>query len=157
MNCSSWILLLFLLPLSLQGQQQFVSFLHEQSQWEADAELLQVSLVFQVSDPYHIQADPAQIDDPFLIPTELSIPEREGLTVCEMKYPASHSMLLDGVDSIQVFDGMFAIHLSLEKAYPQTEWPALAGTLSYQTCDERKCFFPRELSFVFERESRGSR
>lgn len=143
MRFCSLILLMFL-PFLLLGQEQFVSFLPEKSHWQNEQYPNEIWLAFEVQDLYHIQADASQIEDEFLIATELRL---EYVDICELDYPIAGKMILDGSE-IAVFDGQFAVRIMVENGAELTGEGQISGTLYYQTCDDRKCFFPRELSFV---------
>ena len=139
-----WIIML--LPVSLLGQAAFVSFLPV-SQWEQKGAFFEVSLYFEVEQGYHIQADAAQIQNEYLIPSAVLIDASESFSICEIHFPQAHIMLLGGTDSIRVWDGRFEIRLMVE--FKENSFPeGLSGKLTYQACDDKKCFFPRELAFV---------
>lgn len=146
MNYYNLIAFLFL-PLSVMGQKQFVNFLPEQSGWNQAGKQKELLLSFYTNELFHIQADPVQINDPYLIPTELSLESYDGISICEVSYPEAQPFLLGTKDIIQVFDSLFVIRLLVDIDEALLNEREVYGKLYYQPCDDRKCFFPRELLF----------
>ena len=151
---SFWFILLF--PVTVWSQTHFVSFLPEQSKLAVSGIEAELLLVFRVESGYHIQADLDQVEDINLIPAELTLGTTEGLTICQVTYPRSKRLWLDGTERIQVFDKVFTIRGEAEVAgeVPLGKY-RVAGALYYQACDARKCFFPRTLEFDLEMKDEG--
>ena len=143
------VLIIILLPVSLLGQADFVSFLPEATVQQQVEEFRKVRLIFEVLADYHIQADPSQIRNEFLIPSIIQLDSLEGLQLCEIQFPQAHNMLLGGRDSIQVFDGRVEINLIVE-IDDSFSAQGISGKFYYQACNDKKCFFPREQAFFVE-------
>ncbi len=106
-----------------------------------------LTLKFKVADGYHIQANPAST--PQLIPTTLTLPAANNLDVGAPIYPAGKPYKLQGSSSeISTYDGIVTIKVPLRtpaktvgNSFP---WK---GKLRYQACNEKTCFFPKNLAF----------
>lgn len=145
MNCYS-LLLALLLPLGGISQTQFVSFHKHKSQIWVQEECTLLLLAFEVADAYHIQAH-QQVQDQF-IPTQILLEGQDQFEIEEIIFPQPYQIELAKKLKLLVLDGSFNIVVQLKSVpcFPQ-ERPSFAGMLSYQACDDRKCFFPRELRF----------
>ena len=104
-----------------------------------------VTLVLSVALPedIHVQSDKPR--DPYVIPTLLSFPLPEGLTVEEITYPESTDFLLEDWDEpLAVFDHELTIEvrLALDADLAPGE-VVVPGSFLYQACDDRICFPPK--------------
>jgi thioredoxin:protein disulfide reductase len=82
--------------------------------------------------------------DPSLIPIVLSIDPPSGISVTEVVYPQATNLIQQGADQpLAVYEREFAIGVRLDIA---NDVPAgdivVPGSLRYQACDERVCYFP---------------
>jgi cytochrome c biogenesis protein CcdA/DsbC/DsbD-like thiol-disulfide interchange protein len=85
--------------------------------------------------------------DPNLIPTELTIEAPAGITVDEIVYPEAIDLKQEGADQpLAVYEREFSIGvvLSLAASAPVGEIK-IPATLRYQACDEKQCYFPKNL------------
>lgn len=90
---------------------------------------------------HHIQANPATL--PNLIATELGFEKLEGLEVSSPTYPQSKPWKLNSAGKvIQTYEGSFLIKVGLTAKNLQPGKYEIKGSLRYQACDEKNCFFP---------------
>jgi thiol:disulfide interchange protein DsbD len=90
---------------------------------------------------HHIQANPATL--PNLIPTELSLETLEGIEVKPTVYPKSKPWRLASAGKeIQTFDGKVEFKVGVVAKNVKPGKYELKGSLRYQACDEKNCFFP---------------
>ena len=143
------LLTLFLSPIITSAQAQFVAFESEDSSLEITQANETILLSFTVEKNYYIQADEAQIQDEFLIPTRLSIEPVEGIRVCQAIFgkPQTNKVFGKGV-IISVLDGTFNIEVEVETGLDLGSGVVpLKGKLFYQASDDMRCFPPKELAF----------
>jgi DsbC/DsbD-like thiol-disulfide interchange protein len=91
---------------------------------------------------HHVQANPAA--QPTLIPTVLTLASAPGVTVGTPRYPAPKRLRLAGSgDELLVYDRRFVIVVPITLTKRAAVSVRLEGSLRYQGCDGRHCFFPR--------------
>ena len=139
------LVFILILPLSLIGQAQFVSFIEDESQLVLSKEENRIVLVFEVLDGYHIQAD--KVSNPNLIPTEINLKAPEGINLQSTMFSKSKTIMLGEEEEIQVFNATFSVAFEIDSNDSFSGSYPLEVVLDYQTCDGRKCYFPRMLSF----------
>ncbi|MCL6267683.1 hypothetical protein [Flagellimonas myxillae] len=128
------------------GEQttHFVSFDAEGStvEWVSDTKG-RATLLFSVKDGYHIQVP--NVGESAVIPTkfQLSSPHLT-LDHTEFDYVPYTIRFPDGT-VLQTMDGNITLSISFTKKEKIESQNTLEGILAYQTCDSRKCYFPREL------------
>lgn len=108
----------------------------------------EITLNVTVDDGYHIQAH--QPADPALIPTLLTVEWPAGFRGEDPVFPETHPFVLAGSTAVlQVYSETFVVKipLSLEAKVAPGEYE-IPAMLSYQACDDRRCLFPRDLSFA---------
>lgn len=90
---------------------------------------------------HHIQANPASL--PNLIATELNLEALQGLEVKTPVYPPSKPWKLTNTGKvIQTYDGNLEIKVALSAKDLKPGNYQLKGSLRYQACNEKNCFFP---------------
>jgi len=91
---------------------------------------------------YHVQSNPAAA--PNLIPTTLKVDPKPGTQLGQPLYPAGKEHRVQGVpDPITTYDSKFQIKLPVTAlADAKTGVVNLEGSLRYQACSEKTCFFP---------------
>ena len=96
---------------------------------------------------YHIQAN--KVKDEFIIPTTLDITASDIIITDKQLFPAGKKFRLEGTkDHLLVYDGNFKIKVpfktneKLEKGKYK-----LNAKLHYQACDNKTCFFPKDIDF----------
>ncbi len=85
--------------------------------------------------------------DPSLIATELTIEPPEGITVAEIVYPEPIDLKQAGADQpLAVYEHEFSIGIVLNvSSSVKPGEVSLGGRLRYQACDEKQCYFPKNL------------
>lgn len=111
-----------------------------------------VAIEVIVEPGYHVQANPAAL--PNLIPTAIAVSAPPGVTVGAPRYPAPKRMrLAGGGTELLVLDGRFVVEVPITRVRQGAEAATslrLDGRLTYQGCDDRRCFFPRTTTFVLD-------
>ncbi|NIP39144.1 MAG: hypothetical protein GWO07_10835 [Candidatus Dadabacteria bacterium] len=107
----------------------------------------ELKVKISVKDGYHVQANPASQE--FLIPVNIENISAEGISFGKPEYPVGNPFKIETSDDpLSVYDGKFIITLPFETAndseIAQTE---VNGTFRYQTCDAKRCYFPRSIEF----------
>ena len=89
--------------------------------------------------------------DPNLIPTELTIVPPAGISVAEIVYPDPIDLEQEGVrEPLAVYEHEFSIGVVLEAGRDIGGGEiTVAGTLRYQACDEKQCYFPKNLAVAW--------
>lgn len=96
---------------------------------------------------HHIQANPATL--PNLIPTEVSLDSLEGLEIKPTVYPKSKAWRLSSAGKeIQTFDGKVEFKVGMTAKNLKPGRYELKGSLRYQACDEKNCFFPASVPLL---------
>lgn len=105
------------------------------------------TLSFTIEEGFYIQSDQPLDDN--LIPAQLEIAfdSSESHSI-KFSQPVLKKGWSEG-QVISVFDRHFSIDLQLLQ--PDISYRrSLQGTLVYQACDQKKCYFPKELQFEIE-------
>lgn len=140
------ILLIFSLLLAAQGEtavssQNYVTIGKIQTLVLKQGQGADVVIPATVLKGHHIQANPATL--PNLIATELSIEPMAGLAIGKMTYPKSKSWKLKSASKvIQTYEGDVILKVNLAAATLKPGNYEVKGSLRYQACDEKNCFFP---------------
>jgi len=96
---------------------------------------------------HHIQANPATL--PNLIATELTMEPLEGLQIGKPTYPKSKAWKLKTASKvIQTYEGDVILKVGLATSNLKPGNYEVKGSLRYQACDEKNCFFPTSASVV---------
>lgn len=102
-------------------------------------------ITFKLSEGWHINSH--QPLDEFLIPTVLSFPDNPAYTVDQIIYPKHKLLKLSfSPDPLAVYEHEFRIGIVLKLAAdlePNTY--TVNGTLTYQACNDKACFPPKDL------------
>ncbi|OMP32461.1 protein-disulfide reductase DsbD domain-containing protein [Mangrovimonas sp. DI 80] len=108
-----------------------------------------IQLQFLITEGYHIQANTGVLD--WVIPSTLNMETRSLLSDVSMYFPKPHKISLIGVkEPLQVFSETLIVQLEFYIAEIPKQSIPWKGTLSYQTCDNRQCYYPRTLSFILQ-------
>jgi hypothetical protein len=94
---------------------------------------------------WHINAH--EVDDPFVVPTSLSVSVTPGSAGSTSYPPATRTLEVSGM-KLKVYDGKFSIIVPLSLtpgAAPGSV--AVSGVLDYQPCNELQCLEPRHTKF----------
>lgn len=96
---------------------------------------------------HHIQANPATLSN--LIATEFTVDPIEGLSIGKTIYPKSRPWKLKTASQvIQTYEGEIKLKVNLTSSGLKPGKYELKGSLRYQACDERNCFFPTSTAVV---------
>ena len=146
MNYYCNLVLLFVVSL-IHGQEfQFVKFVSDDVQIVRELESATVSLPFEILDGYHIQLE--MVEDENLLATKIDFVNQPQLEIMNSKFECMHfeTVVLDK-KALQVLSHSFEVKVKLKLA-DNFKSALLKGKLFYQTCDDFKCYFPRELFFT---------
>jgi thiol:disulfide interchange protein DsbD len=118
-----------------------------QSVWSMDkarpGDVIHLAVQLTISDGYHINAH--QLEDEFLIPTELKIAPMKGLQIASPIYPEAISHQVEFSEKpLSVYEG--DVHIIVPVTIGRKLRPGkytLTGTLKVQTCNDESCFPPR--------------
>jgi DsbC/DsbD-like thiol-disulfide interchange protein len=77
------------------------------------------------------------------LPIAVTIDPYPGVTLGALKYPKSETLMFDG-DRVPVYQKAFRLveEVSLGPSLKTATSVTLTGTVKYQACDDRVCFFP---------------
>ncbi|HEX9827543.1 MAG TPA: hypothetical protein VGA80_13170, partial [Flavobacteriaceae bacterium] len=95
---------------------------------------------------YHIQSE--KIFDNNLIPTEVHFDVPDGYKILNYQFSKVNreTITLDQL-KCEVLSNDLEVTLLLEQRTTSNKAPELKGYLYYQACDDRQCFYPRNLHF----------
>ena len=96
-----------------------------------------------ISEGFHVNANPAS--EKYLIPTELEVEPAEGIEIGAPIYPESVTRQFSFADKpLAVYEGVARIGFALKiKSDARAGEQALRARVSYQACDDEKCYPPR--------------
>ena len=118
------------------------------NEYQIKSPTAEIALEIEVEDGYHIQSHLPE--SPLLIPTELTFQWPKGFENDSLIFPPTEPLALPGTESsLQVYSGTIRVRMLLN-VMTETESGEykIPGTLKYQACDDKKCYFPRELKFT---------
>jgi peroxiredoxin len=106
-----------------------------------------VTVLFQIKEGYHIQAN--KVNDDNLIPVKLEFETVEGISMGEPVFPGWREFKMEGTpDPFLVFDEILDVKIPVSVDHRKISGDLLLkGNLYYQACDSKKCFFPRDFRF----------
>lgn len=116
------------------------------SVWSVDkarpGDVIQLAVQITIQDGYHINAH--QLDDEFLIPTELKITPLKGLQAASPIYPEAISHQVSFSEKpLSVYEG--DVHMLVPVTISRKLRPGkytVTGSFRYQTCNDESCFPP---------------
>jgi len=108
-------------------------------------DLYEVILNFTIDKGYHIQLD--SVTDSNLIPTTFKVLGKKDFELVSnnVNYK-KEKWTFDNVNFFEVISERFSVILTFKIKDTKGDNKNLSGILTYQTCDDRKCYFPRQLS-----------
>lgn len=144
MNYYNSLLLLITLSV-IQPQGEFVNFLKEESSIEVRDHKFIAQLVFQVQPGYYIQADTGVPEN--IVPTSVRFEKNRNYHI------SNYSFKIASIDTVildktiyRVISDKFLLEIDIQPNKKLTS-QTLKGVLKYQACNNRQCFFPRNLPF----------
>ena len=129
------------------SQLEFVKFENERVQINSIEGKIEVELFFSIEPGYHIQAYEKVPDN--IIPTTISFTNSDEYQNLKSEFviQAYDTIILDKTRLKVISDG-FQVKVLLKPLNTSSEASrSLKGSLKYQACDNRQCFFPREVNF----------
>lgn len=135
------------LTLSASAQIDPETLVETRSAWSVDkarpGDVIQLAIQVTISDGYHINAH--QLEDEFLIPTELKITPGKGFQVASPVYPQATSHEVSFSEQpLSVYEGK--VHIIVPVTLGRKLRPGkytITGTLKFQACNDEACFPPR--------------
>ena len=123
---------------------QFVTFKDSNVYYKGDNSL-QIALEFTIDPGYHIQ--PEQLKGSNFIATAFHLEASDFYSIKDIHFHYRKTQWsFDNIEYFDVISGSFTVLVDLSFSR-QTIWNLsyLDAALFYQACDDRQCFFPREL------------
>jgi len=146
MHCCS---LFLFVALSLFGnqQKQFVNFNDSEAMVKEEKNVLLVTLPFTIETGYHIQAESEVLNN--LIATEISFEESEFYEIVSYDFSLTNyeTIVLNEFSHRVLSDNVEVTVSLIFNEFSSRNGIALKGELYYQACDDKRCFFPRNLEF----------
>ena len=133
-------------------EKHFVTFISDEVQIIHKETFTTVIIPFEILEGYHIQLE--KVEDDNLLATKIDFENQTGIEVKHKEFISLQykSVVLDKKE-VMVLDNTFMVSVKL-KLSPNKKKQMLKGKLFYQTCDNFKCYFPRELKFTISLEKR---
>lgn len=103
---------------------------------------VEAAIPVEVVQGFHVQANPAS--NPQLIPTKIEVTPSKTVSVGEPIYPPGKPYRLQNAAiEIATYEGKFEIKVPLTlKAGQAAGKESLTGSLKFQACNDKICFFP---------------
>jgi len=138
------LIIFYLISLFGIQDKQFVEFKANEVKVITNQEIITVTIPFNIQEYYHIQSE--KVADNNFIPTEIHFENPEGFKVLGYKFSKVQrdKLVLDELEC-EVLSGRLEVAIQLEKMSAKPLH--LKGHLYYQACDDRQCFYPRNLYF----------
>lgn len=105
----------------------------------------QVAVEIRITEPWHINANPAS--EEFLVPTEVAFTLPEGVTLRGVAYPEGVEKKLEFAEgALRLYEGVVYVGavLDVTDKVPLGDLN-LTATITYQACDNEKCLLPQTL------------
>ncbi|HID28827.1 MAG TPA: hypothetical protein EYP19_02345, partial [Desulfobacterales bacterium] len=111
------------------------------------AESFQIAIVANIKQGFHINSH--KPSDEFLIPTVLKLDETRSIAFGPVHYPEpKHALFSFSTNHLSVYDGKISIFcegkVSEDISLGDTK---VSGVLTYQGCDDQRCFMPQSVRF----------
>ena len=144
MNFYNLIALCLITLFSFQ-EKQFVKFKDNEVKISKDQKYITITLPFEILENYHIQSE--KVVDNNFIPTEIHFNDPKGFKIVDYKFSKiQRENLILGDIKCEVLSNQLEVTIKLEKTTLNILLD-LKGYLYYQACDDRQCFYPRNLRF----------
>lgn len=144
MNFYSLIVFCFVSLFSIQ-EKHFVDFKTDEVKISKSQEYITITLPFEILENFHIQSE--KTEDNNFIPTEIHFEDSEGYKILGFEFSkAERENLILGDLKCEVLSNILEVTLKLKKTTVNKPL-FLKGHLYYQACDDRQCFYPRNLRF----------
>lgn len=104
-----------------------------------------VVMEIQIEEGWHINANKPGIED--LIPTTFTVKSEQGVKLTDIKFPKHQVISMEGVGTVNVFEGKIRIYGTLEvPASAANSADKLQLTVNYQACTEKFCERPDKVA-----------
>lgn len=143
MSCFS-LILIFLLGSNTSDERHFVQLIKNKVEVKKEAHTTTVWLPFEIQEGFHIQ--PVQTLNVNMIATKIEFDE--DYSEIKASFIADNETIRMGQDFVDVISNTFTIKIT----FKSSEGTSFNGRLFYQACDNRKCYFPRTLTFEIQLE-----
>jgi hypothetical protein len=144
-----WLLLFLLLPAAVPAQESTFVRLKETPELSIPSgTVFNIQLYFLIREGFHIQAH--QVKDENLIPTAVTFTGPDELHFGTPVFPGAEKFTMKGtVEPLEVYSDtlVVSVPVATEKS-PDKKMFLVRGRLSYQACDDAKCYYPRNLDFT---------
>lgn len=143
----SFYKLIFITIVFIAVQNDFVVLKNEETTISSNKDYTEVILLFTIKPGYHIQSNKEVPEN--IIPTSIYFETSQSYTISlqELIVPVYDTVVLDETPHMVISDE-FQAKVHLKALNSETSGSnLLKGILTYQACDDKKCYFPRELKF----------
>ncbi len=147
----AWGLFLVVVAHTASAEPAKASIVTAGTHWSVSAahvgDSVVMAVVLEVGSGYHINPDREQLDDRFLIPTELEVAgARRALAVGPVRYPEPHDVTVGPVDQprqVRGYEGRTVLYMPVQVTdVAQTGFHDLDLRLTYQACNRTQCLPP---------------
>jgi hypothetical protein len=105
-----------------------------------------IRIRISVKEGFHIQSNKPSMEQ--FIPTVVTLAVPSELTLFPPVFPSAKKFSLEGTnDAIDVYDGDFDVVIPVQCGNLASGTYYFQGTVRYQSCDARRCYFPEEITF----------
>lgn len=141
------LFLLFYFPLKSYNQVTHVKLAETPVINLKPGEQTIAAIKFEITQGFHIMSDNPGSEN--LLPTTFKIEPVKEIEFGKIIFPASSTFKIKGTEEIfNVFDSTIIINIPVSAGTKIVKGKyELEGNLFYQACDNRKCYFPKELKF----------
>ena len=107
----------------------------------------EAKVAIRVRESWHVNANPPTLD--YMIPTEVSLGPKGGVTVGKVIYPAAREQKLAFEEKpLRVYDHAFEVRLPLIAGAGTAQGKVtLTGTVGFQACNDQVCLAPASVPF----------
>lgn len=144
--------LIFAFYVSLNGQTAGFVNKVEDTVIVVDESHFQLVIAFEVASGFHIQSSNPENEN--VIPTRINLQLPNTYKPTAAIFPEAKAKYLEGSEEpLQVLGGYFEVIIGLERGGQKSSLSdphQVPGTLFYQACDDKRCFYPRELDFIVD-------
>ena len=111
-----------------------------------------VKVVFQVKQGLHIQSNNPENEN--VIPTKVVMEWPSGVEAFDPIFPSSEKLVLEGTDeALHVYSKEFEIKMAVSYQDDTLKGSyTVPGKITYQACDDKRCFYPRDYQFSINME-----
>ncbi len=143
----SFYKLIFITTVFIAVQNDFVVLKNEETTISSNKDYTEVILLFTIKPGYHIQSNEEVPEN--IIPTSITFETSQSyrISLQELIVPVYDTVVLDETPHMVISDE-FQVKVHLRSLNAESSGSnLLKGILTYQACDDKKCYFPRELKF----------